>query len=38
MVIDPTTADWSTFPDLVVMAAAADGVPQALAELERRLA
>lgn len=38
MVIDPATADWSAFPDLVVIGAAADGIPQALAELERRLA
>lgn len=37
MVIDPVTADWSTFPDLVVIGAAADGIPEALTELERRL-
>jgi hypothetical protein len=38
MVIDPADADWTTFPDLVVIGAAADGIPEALAELERRLA
>ena len=38
MVIDPATADWSQFPDLVVWAAAADDIPEALAELERRVA
>lgn len=37
MVIDPAAADWTTFPDLVVWSAAADGIPEAIAELERRL-
>lgn len=37
MELIPDQMDWTRPPLTVVMAAAADGVPEALAELERRL-
>ena len=38
MELIPDQMDWTVVPMSVVMAAAADGIPEALAELERRLA
>lgn len=38
MELIPFEMNWSVVPGSVVMAAAADGIPEALAELERRLA
>lgn len=38
MVIDPASVDWTELTLSSVVACAADGIPEALAELERRLA
>jgi hypothetical protein len=36
MVIDPSDYDWEAATDLQVVMCARDGIPQAIAELERR--
>ena len=36
MVIEPADYDWQAASDLQVMIAARDGIPEAIAELQRR--
>lgn len=38
MMLNPADIDWHSVPDVVLAGAVLDGIPEAIAEAERRLA